>query len=153
MSDINPSQIMRVYFFNKYTHNDLKLINRKNTDNINMKSMNINMINIKKNHFDEDYKSDISSDSKDEPILYTKKLITNKNNIKTRTTSVDNEIERNLNNINLAGEAFTTFFFNPTSDNKPKHSNNINKINKHFNSSNALFNNYRGIEPKKNLRQ
>jgi hypothetical protein len=145
--------------------------------------MNINMINIKKNHFDEEYKSDISSDSKDEPILYMKKSITNKNNIKTRSASVDNEIikkdmiknlhksvnnysyskslainnlkksnienERNLNNINFAGKTFQTFFFNPTSDNKQKHSNNINNINKRFNSSNVLFNNYRGIDPKK----
>jgi pimeloyl-ACP methyl ester carboxylesterase len=183
MSDRNASQNMRAYSFNKYSHNDLKVINRKNTDNINLKSMNINMINIKKNHFDEEYKSDISSDSKDEPILYMKKSITNKNNIKTRSASVDNEIikkdmiknlhksvnnysyskslainnlkksnienERNLNNINYAGKTFQTFFFNPTSDNKQKHSNNINNINKRFNSSNVLFNNYRGIDPKK----
>ena len=183
MSDRNASQNMRAYSFNKYSHNDLKVINRKNTENINLKSMNINMINIKKNHFDEEYKSDISSDSKDEPILYMKKSITNKNNIKTRSASVDNEIikkdmiknlhksvnnysyskslainnlkksnieiERNLNNINFAGKTFQTFFFNPTSDNKQKHSNNINNINKRFNSSNVLFNNYRGIDPKK----
>ena len=59
------------------------------------------------------------------------------------------ENERNLNNINFAGKTFQTFFFNPTSDNKQKHSNNINNINKRFNSSNVLFNNYRGIDPKK----
>ena len=81
---------MRAYSYNKYSDNDLKIINKKNTNNINLKSMNINMVNVKKSNFDEDFKSDISSDSKDEPILYTKKSITNKNNIKIRSSSVDN---------------------------------------------------------------
>ena len=58
-SDRNASQNMRAYSFNKYSNNDLKIINRKNTNNFNMKSMNINMVNIKKNKFDEDFKSDI----------------------------------------------------------------------------------------------
>ena len=38
MSDRNASQNMRAYSFNKYSHNDLKVINRKNTDNINLKT-------------------------------------------------------------------------------------------------------------------
>ena len=62
-SERNASQNMRAYSFNKYSNNDLKIINRKNTDNINLKSMNINMMNIKKNNFDEDFKSDISSEN------------------------------------------------------------------------------------------
>ena len=104
-SDRNASQNMRAYSLNKYSNNDLNVINRKNTDNINLKSMNINMINIKKSNFDEEFKSDISSDSKEEPILYTKKSITNKNNIKIRSASVDNDninnnMKKNLNKIN-----------------------------------------------------
>ena len=47
-SDRNASQNMRAYSLNKYSNNDLKIINRKNTNNFNMKSMNINMVNIKK---------------------------------------------------------------------------------------------------------
>ena len=58
--DKNASQNMRAYSYNKYSNNDLKIINRKNTNNFNMKSMNINMVNIKPNKFDEDFKSDIS---------------------------------------------------------------------------------------------
>ena len=105
ISERNASQNMRAYSYNKYSNNDLKIINRKNANNINMKSVNINMVNIKKCNFDEDFKSDISSDSNDEPILYTKKSITNKNNIKIRSGSVDNdiikkEINRNLNSLN-----------------------------------------------------
>ena len=175
---------MRAYSFNKYSNNDLKIINRKNTNNFNMKSMNINMVNIKKNKFDEDFKSDISSESNEEPILYTKKSITNKNNIKLRSASVDNQnikkdlnknINRSINNfsyakslvlnnikdknienprnvnnidINLAGKTFTSFYLNQKSNNnnnKQKNSNNnvINTYNR-FNSTNVLFNNFRG---------
>ena len=183
-SDRNASQNMRAYSFNKYSNNDLKIINRKNTNNFNMKSMNINMVNIKKNKFDEDFKSDISSESNEEPILYTKKSITNKNNIKLRSASVDNQnikkdlnknINRSINNfsyakslvlnnikdknienprnvnnidINLAGKTFTSFYLNQKSNNnnnKQKNSNNnvINTYNR-FNSTNVLFNNFRG---------
>ena len=195
-SDRNASQNMRAYSLNKYSNNDLNIINRKNTDNINLKSMNINMINIKKSNFDEEFKSDISSDSKEEPILYTKKSITNKNNIKIRSASVDNdniktnlkknlnkvnnnfpfakslsinikndlynsqnlniEKERNRNKINnnininnLAGKTFSSFFFNPGINIKPKNSNNLNNANKHFNSTNIYFNNFRGNDNKK----
>ena len=185
-SDKNASQNMRAYSYNKYSNNDLKIINRKNTNNFNMKSMNINMVNIKQNKFDEDFKSDISSESNEEPILYTKKSITNKNNIKIRSASVDNEFikkdlnrninrsinnfsyaksllfnnlkdsnienQRNINNIDLAGKTFTSFFLNQKQNNNiQKISNNIN-INKYknFNSSKVLFNNHRGIDNKKN---
>ena len=186
-SDKNASQNMRAYSYNKYSNNDLKIINRKNTNNFNMKSMNINMVNIKQNKFDEDFKSDISSESNEEPILYTKKSITNKNNIKIRSASVDNEFikkdinrninrsinnfsyaksllfnnlkdsnienQRNINNIDLAGKTFTSFFLNQKQNNNiQKISNNIN-INKYknFNSSKVLFNNHRGIDNKKNV--
>ena len=186
-SDKNASQNMRAYSYNKYSNNDLKIINRKNTNNFNMKSMNINMVNIKSNKFDEDFKSDISSESNEEPILYTKKSITNKNNIKIRSASVDNEVikkdlnkninrsinnfsytkslifnnlkdnnienQRNLNNIDLAGKTFTSFFLNQKQNNNiQKISNNINNNTyKSFKSSKVLFNNHRGIDNKKNV--
>ena len=185
--DKNASQNMRAYSYNKYSNNDLKKINRKNTNNFNMKSMNINMVNIKPNKFDEDFKSDISSESNEEPILYTKKSITNKNNIKIRSASVDNEVikkdlnkninrsinnfsytksliinnlkdnnienQRNLNNIDLAGKTFTSFFLNQKQNNNiQKISNNINNNTyKNFKSSKVLFNNHRGIDNKKNV--
>ena len=185
--DKNASQNMRAYSYNKYSNNDLKIINRKNTNNFNMKSMNINMVNIKPNKFDEDFKSDISSESNEEPILYTKKSITNKNNIKIRSASVDNEVikkdlnkninrsinnfsytksliinnlkdnnienQRNLNNIDLAGKTFTSFFLNQKQNNNiQKISNNINNNTyKSFKSSKVLFNNHRGIDNKKNV--
>ena len=108
-SDRNASQNMRAYSYNKYSNNDLKIINRKNTNNINLKSMNINMVNIKKNNFDEDFKSDISSESKEEPILYTKKSITNKNNFKKRSSSVDNDnIKKDLlKNLSKSNNKFS----------------------------------------------
>ena len=185
--DKNASQNMRAYSYNKYSNNDLKIINRKNTNNFNMKSMNINMVNIKPNKFDEDFKSDISSESNEEPILYTKKSITNKNNIKIRSASVDNEVikkdlnkninrsinnfsytkslifnnlkdnnienQRNLNNIDLAGKTFTSFFLNQKQNNNiQKISNNINNNTyKSFKSLKVLFNNHRGIDNKKNV--
>ena len=137
ISDRNASQNMRAYSFNKYSNNDLKMINRKNTNNFTMKSMNINMINIKKNNFDEDCKSDISSDSIDEPILYTKKSITNKNNIKIRSASVDNDniikdLNKNINNINKSNNKFSyskSLVINNSINNKNENERNVNNIN------------------------
>ena len=142
ISDRNASQNMRAYSFNKYGNNDLNIINRKNTNNFNMKSMNINMVNIKPSKFDEDFKSDISSDSNEEPILYTKKSITNKNNIKIRSSSVDNQIinkdfnknlNRSINNFSYA----KSLVFNNFKDNNienPKSKNNIDIAGKTFTS-------------------
>ena len=142
ISDRNASQNMRAYSFNKYGNNDLNIINRKNTNNFNMKSMNINMVNIKPSKFDEDFKSDISSDSNEEPILYTKKSITNKNNIKIRSSSVDNQIinkdfnkniNRSINNFSYA----KSLVFNNFKDNNienPRSKNNIDIAGKTFTS-------------------
>ena len=142
ISDRNASQNMRAYSFNKYGNNDLNIINRKNTNNFNMKSMNINMVNIKPSKFDEDFKSDISSDSNEEPILYTKKSITNKNNIKIRSSSVDNQIinkdfNKNLNSsINNFSYAKSLVFNNFKDNNieNPKSKNNIDIAGKTFTS-------------------
>ena len=131
--DKNASQNMRAYSYNKYSNNDLKIINRKNTNNFNMKSMNINMVNIKPNKFDEDFKSDISSESNEEPILYTKKSITNKNNIKIRSASVDNEvIKKDLNkNINRSINNFSytkSLIINNLKDNNIENQRNLKDI-------------------------
>ena len=148
ISERNASQNMRAYSYNKYSNNDLKVINKNNTNNINMninmKSMNINMMHIKKSNFDEDFKSDISSDSKEEPILYTKKSITNKNNVKLRSLSVDNDtikidqnkkIKNSINNFSYA-RSFVNNNINELIRSKNNHienernKNNMNNINK-----------------------
>ena len=154
ISDRNASQNMRAYSFNKYSNNDLKMINRKNTNNFNMKSMNINMINIKKNNFDEDCKSDISSESIEEPILYTKKSITNKNNIKTRSASVDNEIiikdfNKNINKSNNQFSYSKSLVINSSNNNKnenERNSKNMNSAGKTFTS--FFFNPNMNSKPK-----
>ena len=147
-SDRNASQNMRAYSYNKYSDNDLKIINKKNTNNINLKSMNINMVNVKKSNFDEDFKSEISSDSKDEPILYTKKSITNKNNIKIRSSSVDNDtikkdlyknLNKSINNFSYAKslainnnnkfDLYTSQNINQINERNKNNINNINDIN------------------------
>ena len=91
----NASQNMRAYSYNKYSKNDLKVINKKNTMN-NTNNLNINIINVNKNRFEENNNSNnsISSSSVlDEPAIYTKKQIgketpINKNRI--RSISVSN---------------------------------------------------------------
>ena len=94
----NASQNMRAYSYNKYSKNDLKIINKKNTgDNIN--SININMINLNKNRFEDNNDSISSSSVLDEPSIYTKKSVpkeTPNNNSRIRSISVKNS------NINKA---------------------------------------------------
>ena len=138
ISDRNASQNMRAYSFNKYSNNDLKIINRKNTNNL--KSTNINMMKIKKNNFNDENKSDISSDSKDEPILYTKKSITNKNQIHKRATSVNNNkmIKKDINKmLSKSNNNFISA--------KSLVLDNINNYNKMTKSKNLLINNENNI--------
>ena len=88
----NASQNMRAYSYNKYSKNDLKIINKKNTeDNIN--SIYINMINLNKNRFEDNNDSISSSSVLDEPSIYTKKSVPKEapnNNSRIRSISVSN---------------------------------------------------------------
>ena len=75
ISNKNASQNMRAYSHNKYSKNDLKIINKKNTCNNNINNININMININKNRFEDMDDSNSSSSIIEEPSVYTKKSI------------------------------------------------------------------------------
>ena len=74
--DTNASQNMRAYSYNKYSKNDLKVINKKNTTNNNINRININMINVNKYKFEDNNNSNSSSSILDErSSVYTKKSI------------------------------------------------------------------------------
>ena len=91
MNNNNACKNMRAYSHNKYSKNDLKIINKNNTNNC-INKININMININKNRF-EDNDSSSSSSIIEEPSIYTKKTIYKEtpiiNNI-VRSVSVKN---------------------------------------------------------------
>ena len=103
--DKNASQNMRAYSYNKYSKNDLKVINKKNTLNNNINKININMISVNKNRFEDNNNSNSSSSILDEPSsVYTKKSIgkeTPINKNKVRSISVNNsalnQTKRQLN--------------------------------------------------------
>ena len=94
----NASQNMRAYSYNKYSNNDLRIINKKNTMNNIINNININKIKINKNRFEEDDKDNNNSNSSssilEQPSIYTKKSIqrdTNVNNKnRVRSISVNN---------------------------------------------------------------
>ena len=89
---------MRAYSYNKYSNNDLRIINKKNTMNNISNNININKIKINKNRFEEDDKDNNNSNSSssilEQPSIYTKKSIqrdTNVNNKnRVRSISVNN---------------------------------------------------------------
>ena len=87
----NASQNMRAYSHNKYSKNDLKAINKKNSS-YNYNNLNINMININKNRFEEN-NSNNSSYIYEEASVYTKKPIPKETPIcknRIRSISVNN---------------------------------------------------------------
>jgi hypothetical protein len=91
-NNTNASQNMRAYSFNKYSKNDLKIINTKNTKN-NINNKNINMININRNRFEDNYDSNSSSSIIEEQSVYTKKPIQKESpniNNRVRSISVNN---------------------------------------------------------------
>ena len=93
ISNKNASQNMRAYSHNKYSKNDLKIINKKNTCNNNINNININMININKNRFEDIDDSNSSSSIIEEPSVYTKKSIHKETpiiNNRVRSVSVNN---------------------------------------------------------------
>ena len=122
----NASQNMRAYSNYKYSKNDLKLINRKNTV-YNINKININMININKNKFEENNNSNSSSSSiLEEPSVYSKKSIqkdkeTIINQPRIRSISVSNSIG-NKGKIN-----FNNSIYNNKRINENINCNNINK--------------------------
>ena len=87
---------------------------------------------------------------------YAKSLAFNSNKYDLYTSQNINRVnERNKNNINdinlnLVGKTFNHLLFNPSMNSKIKNSYNLNNANNHFNSSNVLFNNFRGNENNKN---
>ena len=87
----NASQNMRAYSHNKYSKNDLKAINKKNSS-YNYNNLNINMININKNRFEEN-NSNNSYYIYEEASVYTKKPIPKETPIcknRIRSISVNN---------------------------------------------------------------
>ena len=135
----NASQNMRAYSQNKYSKNDLKIINKKNA-NDNIKNININIININKNRFEEKYNSYSNSSSSmiEEPTIYTKKSVQkektiNKNNNRIRSVSVNNT-ENNKNKIKLNNSPFIHRNVNKSINKKV----NINVLNKQKATNNDL---------------
>jgi alpha/beta superfamily hydrolase len=99
----NASQNMRAYSNNKYSKNDLNIINNKTGINA-VKSLNINLIRVNKNN------SDSSSDTLEEPSVYTKKSLnlvqsmqsTNANKVRSISLKHMNKNNNNNNNYKKA---------------------------------------------------
>ena len=113
----NASQNMRAYSNDKYSKNNLKLINRKNNIN-NIKNIDINMINMNRNTLEENKNNSNSSSSNvEDPSFYSKKSNQKETIInppRIRSFSVNNSIvnkgkiklnnsynNRKINNKNL----------------------------------------------------
>ena len=134
----NASQNMRAYSHNKYSKNDLKAINKKNSmDTYN--NININRININKNRFEENNTSNNSNSSFffEEPSIYTKKSIQKETPIaknKVRSISVHNSA------VNKSKFSFNNSPIGKRSiNNSLKKSLNINVINKEAKSKNNIY--------------
>ena len=98
----NASQNMRAYSYNKYSKNDLKIINKKNTNN-HINNLYINMIHINKNKFEENNnsKSNSSSSIIEQPSVYSKKSVQKETLINNRVRSMSvNNSDINKNKMN-----------------------------------------------------
>ena len=147
----NASQNMRAYSNNKYSKNDLNIINNKTGINA-VKSLNINLIRVNKNN------SDSSSDTLEEPSVYTKKSLnlvqsmqsTNANKVRSISLKHMNKNNNNNNNYKKAVPFVMKKKNNKTVDkgsnavNKPKLIN--NKI------SNQAFNFFNNIIKDNNIK-
>ena len=135
----NASQNMRAYSNNKYSKNDLRIINNKNSKNNNINNININMINIKRNRFEDNNNSNSSSSILEEPSIYTKKSVPKEtpiNKNKVRSISVNNSVN-NKSKIKLNNSPY----YNKSINKSLSKNLNINILNKNDNNTktNNLF--------------